>query len=170
MPRISELPNLTSLANDDDLVIRDNSTNTTKKFSLSTLTTWLQSLVNLVTTPMIADDAVTAAKIENQQAWQTPTMTNGWVTYDGTYNPPGYMKDSLGFVHLRGLIKNGTDGTSMFTLPAGYRPEYRELLAGASEDHYGRIDVTTAGQVIPSATTTAPGWVCIDGLTFKAFQ
>lgn len=103
-------------------------------------------------------------------SWVAPTFTNNWVNYDSTYNQCGYYKDSLGWVHLRGLVKNGTDGASIFTLPVGYRPQYRELLAGASEEHYGRIDVPTDGTVIPNMNTTAPGWVCLDGLLFKAYQ
>ncbi len=109
-------------------------------------------------------------QISGDSGWIAPSFTNSWVNYGAGYNDCGYRKDEMGWVHLRGLVKNGTDGASIFTLPAGYRPQARELLVGASEDHYGRIDILTDGTVVPSAGTTAPGWVCLDGLTFKAYQ
>jgi len=104
------------------------------------------------------------------ETWIAPTFTNNWVNYSATFNDCGYMKDAMGFVHLRGLVKNGTDGSSIFTLPVGYRPIRAELLVCASEDHYGRLDIATTGTVAPSAASTAPGWVCLDGITFKAGQ
>jgi hypothetical protein len=123
-----------------------------------------------VVTANITDDAVTAAKIETQEAWIAPTLLNSWVNYDGgsTYNIAGYMKDSLGFVHLRGMVKSGTDESIIFTLPAGYRPEYRELRVIISADLVGRCDITTAGSVDLSISTNT--WVSLDGIIFKAYQ
>jgi hypothetical protein len=74
----------------------------------------------------IKDGVVTAAKIETQQAWQAPTLQNNWVNYDDGFTPVQYMKDSLGFVHVRGFLKSGitTVATLVFTLPVGYRPGY----------------------------------------------
>ena len=72
------------------------------------------------------ENALTAAKMTavpaGQQAWQAPTLLNGWTNYDATtWDPVGYMKDSLGFVHLRGFVKGGTisTGTIVFKLPVG---------------------------------------------------
>ncbi len=59
-----------------------------------------------------------------QEAWQTPTLTNGWVNYGSFYTPSGYFKDKNGIVHLRGQVKSGTMSQAIFTLPTGYRPEY----------------------------------------------
>lgn len=59
-----------------------------------------------------------------QSSWIAPTLLNGWVNFGGQYATAGYMKDSMGFVHLKGMIKSGTiaQGTTIFSLPAGYRP------------------------------------------------
>ena len=67
--------------------------------------------------------------IVRQQGWQSVSFQSGWVNYGGSYNPAGYFKDSLGIVHLRGLVKSGKIGNNqtIFTLPAGYRPANREL-------------------------------------------
>lgn len=67
----------------------------------------------------ITNGAVTATKIETQQAWQSMTATAG---VSGSI---WYMKDSLGFVHFRGDSYTNlayTAAATVFTLPAGYRP------------------------------------------------
>jgi hypothetical protein len=71
---------------------------------------------------------------EGDTEWRSPTFLNSWVNYDTTtYGPAGYRKDANGFVHLRGLVKNGTSTTAtMFILPAGYRPGRDVLLSQAT--------------------------------------
>lgn len=64
MPKISALPPAGTLADDDETPFVDDSVGTTKKFTLAGLKAWLQSLTSWITTAMITDDAVTAAKID----------------------------------------------------------------------------------------------------------
>ncbi len=84
--------------------------------------------------------------IVSQQAWQAVTFQNGWYAYDQT---PGYFKDSLGIVHLKGGVAGGTTGCSsaIFTLPAGYRPGQRKFFAVMSNNTLGRVDVQSTGVV-----------------------
>lgn len=139
---------------------------TTAKIVDSNITT--AKIANLaVTTGKLADLSVTAAKIETQQAWQTPAMLNGWVRYDTTHDNVGYMKDSLGFVHLRGLIRSGTAGT-VFTLPVGYRPLFRRIYPCVSNQTIARLDVRADGVIELAAYNNA--WVSLEGVTFKAEQ
>lgn len=74
---------------------------------------------NSVATAKLQNNAVTAGKIEAQQAWQTVAMTGAGFT--GTVR---YMKDSLGFVHIRPDVfsTSGVGSGTAFVLPAGYRP------------------------------------------------
>ncbi|MBE9002401.1 hypothetical protein IQ274_30430 [Nostoc sp. LEGE 12447] len=105
--------------------------------------------------------------ITQQEPWQTPTFQNNWVNYDNTYNPAGYFKDSLGIVHLRGLVRSGTNNTTIFTLPVGYRPSNRELQAIQTFNNtIGRLDILTDGQV--QVVLGNNGWVSLDGITFRA--
>jgi hypothetical protein len=78
----------------------------------------LESAVNTIEAVQIADGAVTAAKIEDQQAWQSASApTTGTISY---------YKDSLGVVHIKPTPLFTTVslsiGTVVATLPAGYRP------------------------------------------------
>jgi lysophospholipase L1-like esterase len=54
--------------------------------------------------------------------WIALPLTAPWVPYDSAQTPVFYWKDRDGFVHLRGSLKDGSSGTSAFTLPVGYRP------------------------------------------------
>lgn len=60
--------------------------------------------------------------------WITPTLLNGWTHYNpsnDTYPPTRFSKDSLGYVHIDGMIAGGIDmpGVTLFKLPVGYRPK-----------------------------------------------
>lgn len=141
---------------------------TTPKIADQNVTTAKIADVN-VTTGKLANNAVTAAKIETQEAWTTPALSNGWVVYDGTYNTPGYYKDSLGIVHLKGMIKSGT-AALMFTLPVGYRPLRRYLIAASTNSNtYARLDIAANGQVLAGGAYSN-SWFSLDNIHFRAEQ
>jgi hypothetical protein len=101
--------------------------------------------------------------------WITPTFTDNWVNYSTTYNQCGYYKDSENRVYLRGLVKNGSTGSSfeIFILPTGFRPERQHVFAVQTNgDTIGRVDITNNGRVTP--TTVSSGWVSLDNISFKA--
>lgn len=119
-----------------------------------------------VTTGKIADGGVTAAKIETQQAFINPSMQSGWVAYDANHAQPGYMKDSMGFVHFRGLIKNGT-GTAVFVLPVGYRTTKHIHWVTVANGAFAYLRLDISGQFSAHAYTSNV-WLSLDGATFKA--
>ena len=69
--------------------------------------------------------------------WQTVSFEHSWVNYGGSYGNAAYMKDAFGVVHLRGMIKSGTVGSSAFTLPAGCRPPAQVLAVTISNSAIG---------------------------------
>lgn len=77
MVKISALPPAGTLADDDETPFVDDSAATTKKFTLTVLKEWLQSLVGWISTAMLADDSVTAAKID----WAS-TGTNAGIWWE----------------------------------------------------------------------------------------
>jgi hypothetical protein len=74
------------------------------------------------------------AESSTPAVWVAPTLENGWSNFGGAWVPAGYMKDSNGIVHLRGLLRPGTmvAGTPIFTLPTGFRPVSNEMFPVAS--------------------------------------
>jgi hypothetical protein len=51
-----------------------------------------------------------------------PAFENGWTNYLNAYAVAAFRKMPDGTVRLRGTVKSGSIATTIFTLPAGYRP------------------------------------------------
>ena len=94
-----------------------------------------------------------------------PPFQNAWTNYGSPFSTAAYRKIN-GVVRLRGLIASGTMSAAAFTLPAGYRPTQQWLFGTISNSSIGRVDVTTAGVVMPSLGSNA--WYALDGLSFPA--
>lgn len=82
----------------------------------------------------MATQKISRNQIQDQMPWIGPALSNNWVNFGGGYDTVGYMKDTMGFVHIRGFIKSGTAtaGTLLFTLPAGFRPGSHTYAPGIS--------------------------------------
>lgn len=83
-----------------------------------------------------------------------------------------YMKDPLGFVHLKGYMRAvGGSGTNpAFTLPTGYRPSatrYIPFCFDADGANVGTININSSGEVSPSLYAENT-WAMLDGVIFKA--
>jgi hypothetical protein len=138
-------------------------------------------LSGLYPNPSIANGAVSPAKLSPAEAWHDITFYSPgrWGNWGANNNPVSYMKDQLGFVHLRGVAKN-TSGSALsggcgvldtgvvFQLPPGYRPANQERFADVNTDAFGYIDVTQTGIVCSDPPTAQDGYVTLDGITFRA--
>jgi hypothetical protein len=87
-------------------------------------------------------------------AWTAVTFTNSWVNYGGAFQTCQYRKVG-DTVQLRGLCKSGTAGTSMFTLPAGFRPPASINFTAESNAVFATITITTTGTVVCAGGTNA---------------
>lgn len=108
--------------------------------------------------------------VRGDPGWTTPTLLNDWVNYNSaTHATAAYQKDASGFVHLKGLVKDGSGlSTIVFTLPAGYRPALRMHFGTVSDDAFGYFYVDTTGDIVISVGSTA--YFSLDTGTFKAEQ
>jgi hypothetical protein len=95
------------------------------------------------------------------------SFSNSWVNYGGVTDDAGYMKDPMGFVHLRGCIKDGTVGSTAFTLPSGYRPTATKYFSIFATSAFGVLRIQADGTVAP-LTPTDHTLVSLDGIIFKA--
>jgi hypothetical protein len=110
--------------------------------------------------------------IIEQEPWHLASYTpgNGWVDFGAPYAQVAYFKDTMGIVHLRGMAKSGTCGTTIFTLPTGYLPEatlqYSVMLVG---NVLGLVSLESTGVVkVTTGCTTPSAGVRLDGITFRA--
>lgn len=99
--------------------------------------------------------------------WVAPTLLNSWVNYGGVYQTPGYYKDPLGMVHLRGLVKDGTTtaGTTLFTLPVGFRPLAQTVCITLTNSVLGTMNIETDGDVNVGGGTSS-AWFSLENITF----
>ncbi len=99
-----------------------------------------------------------------------PAFANNWVNYGSGFTTAAFRKDSMGFVHLKGLVKTGTVNTTIFTLPAGYRPALTSMFVcvgnTGSAEVSTRNNITNVGAVRNNSSLNA--YLSLDGITFKA--
>lgn len=105
--------------------------------------------------------------------WQTiatGSMLNSWTHFD-TVRIPQYMKTGDGWVHFRGIIKDGTITQPAFIMPVGFRPEittfYENHIPGVFNSAFGYFGINgTTGGVIPNSGSN--GYVDLSSIWYKA--
>lgn len=122
---------------------------------------------NSVNSSKIVDASITSTDLVPDEAWITPTFTNGWVNYGAPYSTCQYYKDASGIVRLKGLVASGNVAAGIFTLPIGYRPVEQLILIVISLSVIARIDINTAGVLLPGAGISN-SWVSLDNISFRA--
>ena len=110
-----------------------------------------------------------------EPAFYTNGSGSDWVNYDTSPNVRNlsFYKDSFGRVHLSGLVKTGTIGNFIFTLPEGYRPSE---VSGTSGIYFAtscndntipaRIEIRGTGDVRPTYGSSV--WTSLNGISFRA--
>jgi hypothetical protein len=101
-----------------------------------------------------------------EEDWKDVRFQNNWTNYGESYNPAGYVKDEIGRVHLRGLVKGGAVNKAVFELPETYRPKFREIFIAKSGGAMTRVDIDTNGNVLILENYNV--WVSLDGINFSS--
>lgn len=76
-----------------------------------------------------------------------PAFQNGWVNYGGGWDVLSFRKIS-NIVHIKGVVKSGTVGQIIFTLPEGYRPDQNRIKSAVSATGECRVDVYSSGAFV----------------------
>lgn len=92
---------------------------------------------------------------------------NSWVNFGGTNATCSYYKDAFGRVMLKGTVKSGSIGATIFTLPAGYRPSEAELFPVYSNGAFGACIVNPDGTVVANVGNNAS--FTLSGISFRQF-
>jgi hypothetical protein len=78
-----------------------------------------------------------------------PAFQGAWVNYDtAVYRGLRYWKDPTGMVHIEGVVKTGAVPSTIFILPAGYRPGAALAFAAHTNSGHGQVDVAATGNVV----------------------
>ncbi|MDB1923404.1 hypothetical protein ABHA37_08250 [Clostridium tertium] len=103
-------------------------------------------------------------RTSTQEAWISPTLLSGWVSVDNMI--ASYMKDSLGFVHIKGRLKSG-GSYQLFNLPVGYRPiQEIGFLNSTNVNTPFRVIINNGGLV--QAYGQGSNEIYLDGIVFRA--
>lgn len=96
-----------------------------------------------------------------------PAFAGTWTHFDATnvYQKVSYYKGADGRVYLCGMAAAGTINTTLFTLPAGYRPAANREFSVASNNAFGLVEVSSAGVVKPVVGNNS--WVSLDTVSFE---
>lgn len=96
--------------------------------------------------------------------WTNFVLQNNWIDYStSSWATAAYTKTNAGLVVLKGLIKSGTAGTTVATLPPGYRPAQNLIFASVASSANARIDVYTNGNI---NITTGSGDLSLESVRF----
>lgn len=133
-------------------------------FATTALTSLARTLL-AASTASAARDAIGAAPAA-LEAVTAPTLLNGWLDYGSAFQTAGYYKDGLGIVHLTGVVKSGTAGATIFTLPSGYRPAANQQQPAAASGGYATCRINSDGSVVHQGSITS--WYSLDGISFRA--
>ncbi len=97
------------------------------------------------------------------------TFNANFSNYGGVYENVTYYMDKEGRVHLSGLVSiTGTQSGTIFTLPAGNRPQGQITFLVMGGTGPSRVDVHASGSV--SIATPVTGWISMNGISFRASQ
>lgn len=80
-------------------------------------------------------------------SWTAPGFSNSYVNFGAPYANVGYYKDDGGIVRVRGAVKSGTNATTIFTLPAGFRPSDTVSFTAPVDGASDILSVSAAGAV-----------------------
>lgn len=87
--------------------------------------------------------------------WVAMTLNSPWVDYGAGFRTARRRK--LGsLVIIEGLVKSGTTGSTISTLPVGWRPPEGLVLGTITDPNvFARLDVTAAGAIVCYFTGTS---------------
>jgi len=132
-----------------------------------------QSAINTSATSSVIITNTIAGTVTNAQNWiyvyNGVGYTNSFVDFNtSTWQNTAYMKDARNIVTVVVAAKNGTAGTSIFTLPVGYRPAtsiiFGAYRAGGAAEF---IKVFADGTVVTISGLTTTGGI-LTTLSFPA--
>mgnify|MGYP003327511990 CR=1 FL=1 len=78
--------------------------------------------------------------------WITPTLNSGFTGYSDPYGTIKYRKIG-NIVNIQGITNEAVANSIVFTLPVGFRPERRLVLAAINANAIARLDIDQAGNV-----------------------
>ncbi len=111
------------------------------------------------------DSAIAAPAVVtvNASGGASPAFATSWSNFGNPYAPVRFWKDHYGYVHLEGLCKGLASPSTIFTLPAGYRPATNEhaYCSTTGNNAFAVVEIAASGTVtiqVGTGTTSLSLW------------
>jgi hypothetical protein len=98
-----------------------------------------------------------------------PAFGGTWTNHGSSWQRARFRKDAFGVVFISGLVTGGADVTTVFTLPAGYRPDtyglhFPAAAMGDSVTEAAVFNISAAGivQARSNLDVDPNGWVSLE--------
>jgi len=98
-----------------------------------------------------------------------PLFENNWTNYNTATHASAAFYKQMNRVEISGFIAGGTttSGTTIFTLPIGYRPDFMTVFPSVNVGWNPiTLEVNMDGTV-KIYNCTSNTWVCLDGISFR---
>lgn len=102
--------------------------------------------------------------------WRPAALQAPWVNYGTTFQTTRYRLRNDGVVEIQGLVKSGATGGTIFTLPAGLRPDASLIFPVFMAGGVARLDIGNTGIVSSQSWPTGAtnSFLSLAGVTFTA--
>lgn len=98
-----------------------------------------------------------------------PSFENSWVYWGAPFSQPGFFLQSDGFVRLTGLVKNGTDNTTIFSLPSDYTPWDDTYATGISNGLGCMLKIDASNGAVSKVHGGSNAYVSLENVMFPAW-
>lgn len=98
-------------------------------------------------------------------------LQDNWVRFASTQYAPGFQKDTVGYVNLRGTVRDGdAPASTIFTLPAGFRPKFNMNFPVVAGNGMARLRVGANGNVdvVAYISGGSNSFISLENIRFKA--
>ena len=153
-----------------NFIIHSSTGNTARTMSHATFTGGSKMTLNTSTLGLSVDLDLNGNDLQDiglmQENMSGLSFGSGWTNYNTSIWNPGRRKHFGDMVVLSGMVaRTSGTGTTIATLPVGYRPTKNELFAVQTSSGLGRVDVYDDGTVVYVSGGTT--WISLAGLIFS---
>lgn len=133
----------------------------------TTLPKFIENIVNFVRDPLfpkitletVGTPPFNAVLYAGDSSWTAATLAGAYTNSGAPYHNASFRRLASGLVQIEGVVLfNGSAlGSTIFTLPAGYRPGATILRAIIANGAFAELQITSAGVVSQVIGSVAAG-------------